>query len=177
VNNVKTDAIAICTIAAPDTSTFLSGIRTLGNQTPIISPWSIDGTFWMPKDPKIANNFWNVTPASIYGDDPSPGVAAMIKQLKAGGHAPTQGGFVEGAAAIDGIVAAIKAAHGSTDGKALAAAMQKFHNLKTLSGNVSFSSKYHSVFGREYRVVEVKAGKGHFKYLIKAGSPQTITGG
>ena len=61
VNNVKADAIAICTIAAPDTSTFLSGIRTLGNNTPIISPWSIDGTFWMPKDPKIATNFWNVT--------------------------------------------------------------------------------------------------------------------
>jgi branched-chain amino acid transport system substrate-binding protein len=176
VNKTKADAIAICTIAAPDAPTFLSGIRTLGNQTPIISPWSIDGTFWMPKDPKIANNFWNVTPASIYGDDPSPQVRAMIAQLTKEGHQPTQGGFVEGAAAIDGIVAAIKATGGSLDGAKLGAAMQKFRNLPTISGKVSFSSKYHTAIGRDYRVVNVVKGKGHFRYLIKAGTPQPITG-
>jgi branched-chain amino acid transport system substrate-binding protein len=176
VNNQKPSAIVICTIASPDAATFLSGIRTLGNNTPIISPWSIDGTFWMPKSPKIATNFWNVTPASIYGDDPNPAVQAMITQLTKEGHAPTQGGFVEGAAAIDGIVAAIKAAGGSTDGAKLAAAMQKFHDLNTISGKVSFSSQYHTAYGREYRVVQVLNGKGHYKYMVKAGTPQPITG-
>jgi branched-chain amino acid transport system substrate-binding protein len=176
VNNTKADAIAVCTIATPDAATFLSGVRTLGNTTPIISPWSIDGTFWMPKSPKIATNFWNVTPASIYGDDPNPDVRSMINQLAKQGHGPTQGGFVEGAAAIDGIVAAIKATNGSLDGTELAAAMEKFDELPTISGKVSFSPSYHTAFGREYRVVQVVNGKGHFKYLIKAGTPQPITG-
>lgn len=176
VNDLKPDAIAICTIAGADVASFLSGIRTLGNQTPIISPWSIDGTFWMPKNPKIATNFWNVTPASIYGDDPNDDVNEMIEKLKARGHAPTQGGFVEGASAIDGIVAAIKQAGGSTDGADLAAAMESFSNLPTISGEISFSPQYHTVYGREYRVVHVEKGKGQFEYMIKAGTPQPITG-
>ena len=74
-----------------------------------------------------------------------------------------------GAAAIDGIVAAIKQTGGSTDGAKLAATMQGFHNLPTISGDVNFSSSLHTVSGRAYRVLEIVNGKGHFKYLIKSG--------
>jgi branched-chain amino acid transport system substrate-binding protein len=169
VNANKASVMEVCTTAAPDVSTFLSDVRSAGNQTPMLSPWSLDGTYWLPKNPKIATNVWTDSYASIYGDDPSPKVQALIKELTAEGHAPTTGGFVTGAAAIDGIVAAIKASGGSTDGTKLAAAMQGFKNLPTLSGAVTFSSQLHTVFGREYRVLEVTNGKGHFKYLIKAG--------
>jgi ABC-type branched-subunit amino acid transport system substrate-binding protein len=96
-------------------------------------------------------------------------VKALISQLTAEGHAPTTGGFVTGAAAIDGIVAAIKRTGGSLDGAKLASAMQSFKALPTLSGDVSFSPALHTVYGREYRVLEVTKDKGHFKYLIKAG--------
>jgi branched-chain amino acid transport system substrate-binding protein len=169
VNANKASVMEVCTTAAPDVSTFLSDVRSAGNQTPMLSPWSLDGTYWLPKNPKIATNVWTDSYASIYGDDPSPKVQVLIKELTAEGHAPTTGGFVTGAAAIDGIVAAIKASGGSTDGTKLAAAMQGFKNLPTLSGAVTFSSQLHTVFGREYRVLEVTNGKGHFKYLIKAG--------
>lgn len=169
VNSTHPAMIQICTTAAPDISTFLSDVRSAGNMTPMLAPWSLDGTYWMPKNPKISTNFWTDSYASIYGDDPSPQVRAMIAQLKAEGHPPTTGGFVTGAAAIDGIVAAVKAAGGSTDGSKLASIMQRFHNLPTISGNVSFSPSLHSVFGREYRVLEVTRDKGHFKYLIKSG--------
>jgi branched-chain amino acid transport system substrate-binding protein len=169
VNAAKSSVMEVCTTAAPDVSTFLSDVRSAGNQTPMLAPWSLDGTYWMPKSPKISTNVWTDSYASIYGDDPNPQVQALIKQLTAEGHAPTTGGFVTGAAAIDGIVAAIKQSGGSTDGTKLAAAMQAFKNLPTLSGAVTFSSQLHTVFGREYRVLEVTHGKGHFKYLIKAG--------
>jgi branched-chain amino acid transport system substrate-binding protein len=169
VNASKADVMEVCTTAAPDVSTFLSDVRSAGNQTPFLAPWSLDGTYWLPKNPKIATNVWTDSYASIYGDDPNPQVRALIKQLTAEGHAPTTGGFVTGAAAVDGIVAAIKASSGSTDGAKLAAAMQAFKGLPTLSGAVTFSPQLHTVFGREYRVLEVTKGKGHFKYLIKAG--------
>ncbi|HEY8625311.1 MAG TPA: ABC transporter substrate-binding protein [Solirubrobacteraceae bacterium] len=169
VNASKAAVMEVCTTAAPDVSTFLSDVRSAGNQTPFLAPWSLDGTYWLPKSPKIATNVWTDSYASIYGDDPNPEVRALIKQLTAEGHAPTTGGFVTGAAAIDGIVAAIKASGGSTDGAKLAAAMQAFKALPTLSGAVTFSPQLHTVFGREYRVLEVTGGKGHFKYLIKAG--------
>lgn len=169
VNASKAAVMEVCTTAAPDVSTFLSDVRSAGNQTPMLSPWSLDGTYWLPKSPKIANNVWTDSYASIYGDDPSPQVRVLIAQLTAEGHPPTTGGFVTGAAAIDGIVAAIKQSGGSTDGAKLATAMQAFKNLPTLSGGVTFSPQLHTVFGREYRVLEVTKGKGHFKYLIKAG--------
>jgi branched-chain amino acid transport system substrate-binding protein len=169
VNAAKAGVIQICTTAAPDVSTFLSDVRSAGNQTPMLAPWSLDGTYWMPKNPKISNNVWTDSYASIYGDDPNPQVRSLIKQLTAEGHPPATGGFVTGAAAVDGIVAAIKQSGGSTDGTKLAAAMQAFKGLPTLSGLVTFSPALHTVFGRQYRVLEVTNGKGHFKYLIKAG--------
>jgi hypothetical protein len=49
----------------------------------------------------------------------------------------------------------MKRANGSTNGAKLAAIMQKFHNVPTLSGKVSFSAKLHTVFGRAYRVIEI----------------------
>ncbi len=169
VNGTHPAVIQVCTTAAPDISTFLSDVRSTGNMTPILAPWSLDGTYWMPKNAKISTNFWTDSYASIYGDDPNTQVKAMIAQLTAEGHPPTTGGFVTGAAAIDGIVAAIKQAGGSTDGSKLASIMQSFHELPTLSGAVSFSPQLHTVYGREYRVLEVTNDKGHFKYLIKAG--------
>jgi branched-chain amino acid transport system substrate-binding protein len=169
VNSAHPALIQICTTAAPDVSTFLSDVRSAGNTTPILAPWSLDGTYWMPKDPKISTNVWTDSYASVYGDDPDPRVRAMISRLSSEGHSPTTGGFVTGAAAVDGIVAAVKQAGGSTDGAKLAQIMQSFHDLPTLSGNVTFSAQLHTVYGREYRVLEVTGGKGHFKYLIKAG--------
>ncbi len=169
VNGTKADVIQVCTTAAPDISTLVSDVRSAGNKTPFLAPWSLDGTYWMPKDPKISTNFWTDSYTSIYGDDPSAQVKDLIAKLTAQGHPPTTGGFVTGAAAIDGIVAAIKANGGSTDGAKLASTMQSFHNLGTISGLVSFSPQLHTVFGRAYRVLEVTNGKGQFKYLIKAG--------
>lgn len=169
VNASKADVIQICTTAAPDVSTFLSDVRSAGNTTPMLAPWSLDGTYWMPKDPKISTNFWTDSYASIYGDDPSSAVQKLIAQLTAEGHPPTTGGFVTGAAAVDGIVAAVKQAGGSVDGTKLASIMQSFSGLPTLSGKVSFSPALHTVFGREYRALKVTNGKGKFQYLIKAG--------
>ena len=37
--------------------------------------------------------------------------------------------------------------------------MEKFHNVPTLSGLVSFSPKLHTVFGRKYRVIEINNNK------------------
>ena len=166
--------IEVCTTGAPDISTFLSDVRSAGNMTPMLAPWSLDGTWWMPKNPKISTNFWTDSYASIYGDDPDASVRAMIAQLTSEGHAPTTGGFVTGAAAIDGIVAAIKQTGGSLDGTKLASAMQNFHDLPTISGPVSFSSQLHTVFGRPYRVLKVTNGKGSYKYMISAGGPAPL---
>ena len=49
--------------------------------------------------------------------------------------------------------------------------MEKFRNVPTISGLVSFSAKLHSVFGRTYRVMEVQNNTPKYVGRIKASSP------
>jgi branched-chain amino acid transport system substrate-binding protein len=142
---------------------FVTGMRTAGNKTPILNSWAGDGTYWVGGlNPKVTN-YWFVTYANAFGHDPNPRVNALAKQIKA-----FTGGFVTGPAAIDGVATAIRRAHGSLVGSKLAAVMQKFHNVPTLSGKVSFSKKLHSVFGRQYRVIEINNNVPIEKGLIRA---------
>jgi branched-chain amino acid transport system substrate-binding protein len=151
LNPVKADVIVTSTAGAFGAlSTLVSGLRSLGNNTPILNSWAGDGTYWLPANPKVTN-YWFVTFASSFGDDPSPAVNKLAKQVKAG-----TGGFITGPSAIDGVVTAIKRAKGSTKGSTLAAVMQKFKKVPTISGNVSFSAKLHTVFGRRYRVIKIQ---------------------
>ena len=131
---------------------FVSGMRALGNETPILNSWAGDGTYWVPKSG--VTNYYAVTYASAFGDDPNPAVNKLAKAVKAG-----TGGFVTGAAAIDGLVTAYARAGNTTSGAALAAQMAKFKKVPTLSGLVSFSASQHSVFGRQYRVIRIEGNK------------------
>ena len=69
---------------------------------------------------------------------------------------------------IDGILVALKRTGGNTNGAALAAQMQKFKNVPTLSGLVSFSPTLHTVYGRAYRVISVQDNTPRVIRTIKA---------
>jgi len=75
---------------------------------------------------------------------------------------------VTGSAAVDGVVTAIRRSGGSTSGVRLAAAMEKFRKVPTLSGLVSFSPQFHSVFGRQYRVIQIQNNAGKFVGTVVA---------
>ncbi len=108
-------------------------------------------------------DYYAVTYASAFGDDPNPAVRALAKKLKA-----FTGGFVTGSAAIDGVAAAIRRSHGSTNGSILAATIEKFKKVPTLSGLVSFSPQFHSVFGRQYRVIKIDNNKARYVGAVTA---------
>ena len=163
LNAKKADVIVTSTAGAFGAlSTLISGLRSLGNNTAILNSWAGDGTYWLPKSPPVTNYYF-VTFASIFGDDPNKAVNTLAKQVKAG-----TGGFVVGSAAIDGLVVAIKRAGGSTTGAALAAQLEKFNKVPTLSGPVSFSPKLHTVFGRRYRVIKIQDNKAHLVGTVVA---------
>jgi branched-chain amino acid transport system substrate-binding protein len=165
INSHKKPAVIVTSTAGAFGSLgqFITGLRTAGNKTPILNSWAGDGTYWVGGlNPKVTN-YWFVTFANAFGHDPNPAVNKLAKQVQA-----ATGGFITGPAAIDGVVTAIERAHGSLVGSKLAAVMQQFHNVKTLSGKVSFSKKYHTVFGRQYRVIEINNNKPIQKGLIRA---------
>jgi branched-chain amino acid transport system substrate-binding protein len=140
---------------------FVTDLRTAGVKTPILNSWAGDGTYWV-KGLNVTN-YWFVTYANAFGHDPNPAVNKLAKQIKA-----TTGGFVQGPAAIDGVATAIKRAHGSLVGSKLAAVMEKFHKVPTISGKVSFSKSLHTVFGRAYRIVEINKNVPIAKGVITA---------
>ena len=161
LNGRRADVIVTSTAFA-ELPALVSGLRSLGNKTPILNSWAGDGTYWVPKDPQVTD-YYAVTYASVFGDDPSKDVRALAKAVKA----PT-GGFVTGAAAIDGVVTAIKRARGSTNGTALANQMERFKKVPTVSGRVSFSRQFHTVFGRQYRVIRIHNNKDEVVGLVTA---------
>lgn len=153
---------------------FITDLRTAGDKTPVLNSWAGDGTYWLPQSPKVTN-YWYVTYANAFGHDPSKAVNALAKKLPGADRAT--GGFVTGPSAIDGLVVAIRRAHGSLVGSKLAAVMEKFHKVPTISGKVSFSPRLHSVFGRDYRVIEINNNvpieKGTIAAKVVPNSPDS----
>jgi branched-chain amino acid transport system substrate-binding protein len=163
LNSKKADVIVTSTAGAFGAlATFVTGLRSLGNNTPILNSWAGDGTYWLPKDPQVTNYYF-VTFASAFGNDPNAAINKLAKQVKAG-----TGGFVTGSAAIDGVAAAIRRSGGSTTGATLAATLEKFKKVPTLSGLVSFSPTLHTVFGRQYRVIRIQDNKPRVVGLVVA---------
>jgi|SoiMethySBSTD1v2_1073268.scaffolds.fasta_scaffold375615_1 branched-chain amino acid transport system substrate-binding protein len=175
VNKIRSvrGAQVIVTANAFEPGPLISGLRSLRVNTPILNSWAGDGTNWWPKSPKVTK-YWFVSFASIFGDDPNPAVRKLEKAMKARGASPATGSFVTGATAIDALATAIKRAHGSTKGSTLATQFLHFHKLQTISGKISFSNRFHTVFGRTYRVMEVENNKGKYVGAISAGRPANI---
>ena len=169
LNAKPADVVVTSTAAAFGAQVpILNGLRTLGNNTPFLNSWAGDGNYWYTPDPKISNYYY-VTFASAFGNDPVAAVNALAKKNQAAiAKAGSTGAFVTGPAAIDGILVALKRTGGNTSGAALAAQMQKFKNVPTLSGLVSFSPQLHTVYGRAYRVIRVQNNTPTVVRTIKA---------
>jgi branched-chain amino acid transport system substrate-binding protein len=171
IDKSPADVDVLCTTTGKDLPAFMTGLRGLGNDTPVLAPWSIDGTYWLPKSPKVSDNIHYVTYASIFGDDPDPKIQKLVEDLKQAGAAPSSGGFITGTEAIDSIAEAIKQNDGSTDGEKLADSLENMNGFQTSLGKISFSPDFHSVFGREYRVIGIENGKAKLEGTVTADEP------
>jgi branched-chain amino acid transport system substrate-binding protein len=165
--------VIVTTTTFGDWPAIMQGVRSLRVKTPIMNSWAGDGTNWYPKNPKVTN-YWYVTFASIFGDDPNPAVRRLFSTIKRQVGTPATGSFVTGATVIDALATAIKRANGSTKGSVLANQFQRFRNLPTISGKISFSARFHTVFGRSYRVIEVQNNKGKYVGSISARTPASV---
>ena len=160
-------AVYVTSTAFGELPAFVSGLRSLRNKTPILNSWAGDGTYWLTKSPKVTNYYF-VTYASVFGDDPSKDVRKMIAAMKKAGATPFTGGFLGGADTIDGLSIAIKRAHGSLKGSVLAAQLEKFKRVPVLGGAIGFSPKLHTVFGRKYRVIKIQDNKAKLVGTVTA---------
>jgi branched-chain amino acid transport system substrate-binding protein len=168
----KADVISFVT-AFGELPQFVAGIRSAGNETPIVNSWGGDGTYWNPKNPQVTNYYVD-NYASSFGDDPNPGVNALLGALLKAKKIPYTASFVLGAATIDLLAAAIKKAGGSTDGAALAKIIENFKNQPTISGPVTYTPTVHTVQGRPWRIMTVENNKETFVRMLKTKKAVTL---
>ncbi len=161
----KADVISFVT-AFGELPQFVAGIRSAGNNTPIVNSWGGDGTYWNPKNPQVTN-YYNDNYGSSFGDDPNPAVNSLLKAVLAAKKIPYTASFVLGAATIDLLAAALKKSKGSTNGATLAGIIEHFHNQPTISGPVTFTPQLHTVQGRPWRIMRVQNNKETYVRLWK----------
>jgi branched-chain amino acid transport system substrate-binding protein len=169
IQDTEADVIAIST-AYDDLPALVGGLRSLGIETPIICSWACDGTYWNPEG---LSNFYTVSYAALFGDDPNPDVNALIQTMTDAGTPPAASSFVGGAALIDALASAIEET-GGTDAASIAGVFESFQGEPTISGDISFSPELHGVFGREYRVMQIQDGELSFLETRAATSPAEI---
>ena len=167
--NADVDVVAFST-AFDDLPGLVTGVRSLGSEVPMICSWACDGAFWVPEG---LNEFYYVTYASVFGDDPSDEINDLISKMEAAGSKPTTGGFVGGADAVKAIAAAIDAT-GGTDGASLADFLENMTDFPGVAGPISLSAENHTVFGRPYRVIKITDGKHAVVDVRSATSPADI---
>jgi branched-chain amino acid transport system substrate-binding protein len=101
-------------------------------------------------------------------------VNKLLQQVLASKAVPYTASFVLGAATIDALAAAVKRSGGSTDGAKLAAIFEKFRNLPTISGPITYSAKLHSVTGRPWRIMKVQNNKETYLRMWKSKKVVTL---
>jgi len=172
VANAKKDAagvIALCSYPGGGAQA-LAAIRNAGVNTPVISGFGLDGAFWLGAVPNLSN-FYTVTYASVFGDDPNPKVVELLAAYKEKtGQDAATGGLITGASTIEAFKLAIERA-GSVDGAALAAEFNKFNNEDLTAGPTSFSEDLHVNVTRPMAVITVEGGKHKFIEYRAAQKP------
>jgi len=172
VANAKKDAagvIALCSYPGGGAQA-LAAIRNAGVNTPVISGFGLDGAFWLGAVPNLSN-FYTVTYASVFGDDPNPKVVELLAAYKEKtGQDAATGGLITGASTIEAFKLAVERA-GSVEGAALAAEFNKFNNEDLTAGPTSFSEDLHVNVTRPMAVITVEGGKHKFIEYRAAKKP------
>jgi len=158
-SGVTPDVIALCGYP-PTGSTAVGQLRSAGVDTPIVTTSGFDGPGWLDAVPGVAD-VYAVASASIYGDDPSADVRALVEAYTKAYGDPQTSYLVYGYAIVQAIVAAIEKA-GSVEGSALAEALVAMDSFDTILGPTSYSEGCHVAIGRSMQIIGYGEGTGRW---------------
>ena len=155
----KTDnagVIALCSYPGGGAQA-LAAIRAGGITAPVISGFGMDGAFWAGAVPNLSD-FYDVTYASVFGDDTNPKVRLLLAAFKrTTGQPAATSGLITGASSVEAFALAATRAR-SFDGKALSAQLNKFHNEALTAGPTSFSPTLHVNVSRPMAIIKTTNG-------------------
>ena len=169
IKDSNPDVVALCSYPGGGAEA-AAALRAGGVETPVVSGFGMDGAFWLGAVPDLSD-FYFVTYASVFGDDPNPKVTELLSAYKSltGTDAATSG-LVTGASSIEAFALAAEQA-GSTNGADLAAALEAFDNVELTAGPTSFSPQLHVNVTRPMAVMQVQDGSHSFIEYRTAEQP------
>ncbi len=163
------DVVALCSYPGGGAEA-AAALRNGGVTAPIISGFGMDGAFWLGAVPDLSD-FYFVTYASVFGDDPNPKVQELLAAFEAQTGSPAAtSSLVTGASTIEAFKIAAELA-GTTDGAAVAAALEGFNNVELTAGPTSFSPDLHVNVQRPMAVLQVQDGQHSFIEYRAAEQP------
>lgn len=155
------DFVVMCSYP-PGGASAIRQLRTAGVDLPIQGGSAFDGTFWTKAVPDLSN-FYHPAMTSSAGDDPNKAVNDLLAAVKFDGSASY---VMFGYEVIETIKRGIEIG-GSTDGPALAKAIESFRNEPLLTGPTSYSATCHAPIARPLAMMQIQAGKASFQEYSK----------
>lgn len=157
------DVIALCSFP-PTGATAIKQLRAAGVTAPIVTTSGFDGPAWLDAVPGVSD-VYAIAPASVYGDDPRPEINELVADYTAEHGDPQTSYLVYGAQMMEIIQETVEST-GSTDGVALAGALEEFQETELLLGPTSYSPTCRIAVGRPMNVIEYQDGAGAFATRI-----------
>jgi branched-chain amino acid transport system substrate-binding protein len=145
---------------APGGPAALRQIRAAGIDVPVIGADDWDGIFWLEAVPGV-KDVYGCTTGAMFGDDPNEQVNELFDRMreklgKEIDSALALGGYT----AIQCYAAAVEKA-GTTEGKAVAAALESM-TVETVTGPVSYTETDHIIYDRSITIIGFWDNNGHF---------------
>jgi branched-chain amino acid transport system substrate-binding protein len=145
----------------PGGATMVRQLRAAGVDQPILSMEGMEGDFWIEAVANLSD-FYAVSFASFYGDDPNGKVNDLAEQVAtAMGEPIPVSTFVNGYSVMEAFERAITRAK-STETEAVKAELDKFKDEDLLLGPTTFTNEMRQSFGRPVRITQVQKGKASF---------------
>jgi branched-chain amino acid transport system substrate-binding protein len=170
VKGSSIDAVVLCSYP-PGGASAVKQLHDAGVKLPIVGAGAFDGTYWLKGIPNLSD-FYNPAQGTV-GDEKDPDRKAIFDayQKATGAQAVSATYPLMGYAMIETLAKALQATNGSTDGKALAAALEKFQDVPLVVGKTTYTPACHVPLGREMRINQIQNGKESDLETIK---PQSV---
>lgn len=169
------DVIVLCSFP-PGGAVAVKQLRDAGVESAIVSNVSMDGDFWFEETIPRLSDFYFLSSASMWGNDPDEEINEFVKAFREEAGQPQNAFGLYAHAAVQALARAIERA-GSTEGEAVAEELNQFDN-EDLIVSVTFEPDVHIDTVREERVMAVQNGKHEVDDVRSAESqPPLFEGG
>lgn len=174
MSGTNPDVIALCGFL-PTAATAVKEIRADGIDVPIVATAGLAGPEWTEAVPGVSD-VYALDIGSLYGDDPNPEVNEFFKRYAEETGAPARLAYaLYGYAIVQALKTASELA-GTTEGPAVADALQTFSDEQLIVGPTTYSATCHVSAGRGFEIIGFQNGKGSYQATVVPSSVPSASG-